>query len=77
MDDVHATRSPLVTAALLLAAVGILAIAAAFIWAAVAGGPPLVLYLLALLLPGAMVLAAVGVARDYRGSRQPPGTSER
>ncbi|MDQ2782735.1 MAG: hypothetical protein M3Y26_09425 [Actinomycetota bacterium] len=72
-----ATRSPLITAALVLAAVGILAIVAAFIWAAVAGGPPLALYLLALLLPAAMVVAAVGVARDYRGSRQPPGKSER
>jgi hypothetical protein len=31
--------------------------------------PPLVLYLLSLLLPLGMVVAAVGVARDYRRPR--------
>ncbi len=65
-----APRSRLVTAALVLAVLGILAIGVAFGWAAVAGdGPPFLLYALSLLLPLGMVVAAVGVARDYRTPR--------
>jgi hypothetical protein len=65
-----APRSTLVRVGLGLAVVGIVVVVAVYVDAAVSSSePPLVLYLLSLLLPLGMVVAAVGVARDYRRPR--------
>jgi len=63
-------RRPLFTAALLLALTGFVAIAAVYVTAAVSSAPPpFVLYALSMLLPAAMVIAGVALARDYRRPR--------
>ena len=63
-------RSTLVRVGLALVVLGILVVVAVYVDAAVSSSePPLALYLLSLLLPLGMVVAAVGVARDYRRPR--------
>jgi hypothetical protein len=65
-----APRSTLVRAGLGLVVAGIAVVVAVYVYAAVSSSePPLVLYLMSLLLPLGMVVAAVGVARDYRRPR--------
>jgi len=63
-------RRPLFTAALLLALTGFAAIVAVYLSAALSSAPPpFVLYALSMLLPAAMVIAAIALARDYRRPR--------
>lgn len=65
-----APRSTLVRVGLALVVVGIAVVVGVYVDAAVSSSePPLALYLLSLLLPLGMVVAAVGVARDYRRPR--------
>ncbi len=65
-----APRSRLFRVALVLALVGMTSIVAAYVTAAVSStGPALLLYLLSMLLPAGMVVAALALATDYRRNR--------